>query len=231
MKGTPAGTDVRLINVMADEKVNLGDEVLTSGGDGIYPKGLRIGTVTSVAPGHDVFLDIHLKPAAPLSSLEEVLVITGIVTKEPDTQNLGPVRAIDILTERLPSLPPPKTEAAPGPSGSSTAPPGNMNGNPPATPKKTSPPGATAAGNSPIAPTAGGTTSATPPGGGSAANPASPNGAKPARTAGSVANPGGGSAPANGAPKPSTGAPGTQPKPQKPKPVAPAEAPPPGQGK
>jgi len=118
VKGSPGGTEARLLNVMADEKVNIGDEVITSGGDGIFPKGMHIGWVTSVAPGHDVFLDIHLKPAAPLNRLEEVLVITEMAVREPDTQNLGPIRAIDILAERLPSASAPK----PAPGGSTATP-------------------------------------------------------------------------------------------------------------
>ncbi|HTV66750.1 MAG TPA: hypothetical protein VMD98_14165, partial [Bryocella sp.] len=36
---------------------------------------------------------------------EEVLVVTRITEKMPDTKDLGPLRASDILAERLPSVP------------------------------------------------------------------------------------------------------------------------------
>src|SRR5580704_2381071 len=48
----------------------------TSGGDQIFPKGLPVGTVTKISPGSELFLNIRVRPAADLSRLEEVLVIT-----------------------------------------------------------------------------------------------------------------------------------------------------------
>ena len=82
--------------------------MLTSGGDRIFPKGLPIGVVQQTNPGSDLFLNIRVKPAADLSRLEEVLVVTRIVETTPKTAELpsGPVRAADILAERLPSVPP-----------------------------------------------------------------------------------------------------------------------------
>jgi len=113
VKGTPAG-DVVLNNIMADEKVEVGEVVTTSGGDQIFPKGLTIGTVTAANPGRDIFLNIRIKPAANLNRLEEVLVVTEILTQEPDTRDLGPIRAADILAARLPSVPQPTTPPADG---------------------------------------------------------------------------------------------------------------------
>src|SRR5947207_11276269 len=65
-------------NVMSDEKVDIGDQVLTSGSDRIYPKGLPVGVVTAVNTDSDkpLFLAIAVKPATNLSRLEEVLVVT-----------------------------------------------------------------------------------------------------------------------------------------------------------
>jgi len=53
--------------------------VLTSGGDQIFPRGLPVGTIESIAPDpdHQPYTAIRFKPAANLSQLEEVLVITG----------------------------------------------------------------------------------------------------------------------------------------------------------
>ena len=45
LRGTPAG-EVVLEKVMSDETVPAGEMVLTSGGDGIFPKGLLVGRVT-----------------------------------------------------------------------------------------------------------------------------------------------------------------------------------------
>lgn len=105
-KGAADG-GVKLDYVMADEKVEVGEPIITSGGDRIFPKGLPLGRVASVAPGKNMFLNIRLTPAADLGRLEEVLVITKIVEKAPDTNEAqGPIRAADILAERLPSVPP-----------------------------------------------------------------------------------------------------------------------------
>ncbi len=105
IKGTPNG-ELVLEKMMSDERVEPGDQLLTSGGDQIFPKGLPIGTVKSVSPGRDVFLNIRVKPAAQLSRLEEVLVITQVVERQPTAQEAQPpVRAADILAARLPSVP------------------------------------------------------------------------------------------------------------------------------
>jgi rod shape-determining protein MreC len=116
LKGTPSG-DVMLRYVMSDEKVEVGEQVLTSGGDRIFPKGLPIGTVVSVNPGSDLFLNIRVKPAARLGRVEEVLVITKIDEQQPDLRPEGPQRAADILAARLPSVPvkpPDASTAQPG---------------------------------------------------------------------------------------------------------------------
>jgi rod shape-determining protein MreC len=105
LRGTPLG-EVVLENVMSDEAVQPGERVLTSGGDQIFPKGLAAGTVTKVSPGAELFLNIRVKPAADLSRLEEVLVITQQQEKEPDVAGgAQPMRAADILAQRLPSVP------------------------------------------------------------------------------------------------------------------------------
>ncbi len=115
LRGTANG-EAMLNYVMSDEKVEPGERVLTSGGDRIFPKGLPIGTVMSVAPGNSLFLNIRVKPSAPLDRLEEVLVITRIEEKSPDaSEPNGPVRAIDILAQRLPTVPP-KPDAAATPA-------------------------------------------------------------------------------------------------------------------
>jgi rod shape-determining protein MreC len=103
LRGTASG-EVVLEKVMSDEPVTPGEKVLTSGGDQIFPKGLPVGTVTKVSPGAELFLNIRVKPVADLSRLEEVLVITQQVEKEPVAEGT-PMRAADILAQRLPSVP------------------------------------------------------------------------------------------------------------------------------
>jgi rod shape-determining protein MreC len=99
--------------VMSDEKVEPGEEVITSGGDRIFPKGLPIGKVVAVEPGKDLFLNIRVVPSARLDQVEEVLIVTKITEKMPDSKELGPLRASDILAERLPTVPvKPEVDAA-----------------------------------------------------------------------------------------------------------------------
>ena len=105
LRGTATG-EVAVEKIMSDESVQPGERVLTSGGDQIFPKGLYVGTVTKVARGNDSFLDVRVKPGTSLSKLEEVLVVTQVETRSPvPSDQSRPVRAVDILTQRLPSVP------------------------------------------------------------------------------------------------------------------------------
>ena len=104
VRGTPSG-EVVLEKVMSDETVPAGELVLTSGGDGIFPKGLLVGRVTKVTPGSELFLNIRVRPAADLSKLEEVLVVTKIDERRAEPDQTGAARAVDILAGRLPSVP------------------------------------------------------------------------------------------------------------------------------
>jgi rod shape-determining protein MreC len=53
----------------------VGDVVVTSGIDGIYPKGFIIGRIESVERSGGAYKRITIKPAVDFSSLEEVLVV------------------------------------------------------------------------------------------------------------------------------------------------------------
>jgi len=112
VKGTDAG-ELRLHYLMMDEKVEVGERVLTSGGDRIYPKGLPVGTVTEVRPGSDLFFNIRVRPAAQLNRLEEVLIVTRVAEPAPqaDVAEAPPRRAAEILAQRLPGLPPKAADA------------------------------------------------------------------------------------------------------------------------
>lgn len=103
LKGKASGQLV-LDKIMAEEEVKLGDRVLTSGGDQIFPKGLPVGTVSDIRRGGE-FLQVTIRPAAELNHLEEVLVITQKLEREPAVAAGEQVRAADILAQRLPSVP------------------------------------------------------------------------------------------------------------------------------
>jgi rod shape-determining protein MreC len=56
-------------------EIKVGDQVLSSGLGGIFPKGLVIGSVSKVVKKKQgLFQDIILAPSSDLSNLEEVLV-------------------------------------------------------------------------------------------------------------------------------------------------------------
>jgi rod shape-determining protein MreC len=121
LRGTPAG-EVILEKVMSDETVQPGEKVLTSGGDQIFPKGLPIGTVSKVSAGPEVFLNIRVRPATNLSKLEEVLVITRKEERTAALAETAPARAVDILSQRLPSVPDKPRESAAAAGKATTAP-------------------------------------------------------------------------------------------------------------
>ena len=125
VKGTPLG-ELQINDIMSDEKVDTGEHVITSGGDRIYPKGFSVGTVIAATPDrdNDPFLAIKIKPAADLNRLEEVLVITETSDNSRSASSgPEPMRAADILSQRLPSVP--KVDPnAPKTTGGQTAAPG-----------------------------------------------------------------------------------------------------------
>ena len=65
---------LQLKYVTNDDTVNVGERVVTSGMDRIFPKDLPVGTVAEVKPGNPFRL-IRLRPAANLGRLEEVIVL------------------------------------------------------------------------------------------------------------------------------------------------------------
>ncbi|MFQ5668299.1 MAG: rod shape-determining protein MreC [Candidatus Binatia bacterium] len=56
--------------------VQVGDRVVTSGLDGIYPKGILVGNVMHLTRGNRALLQrAEVKPGVPLDRIEEVLVV------------------------------------------------------------------------------------------------------------------------------------------------------------
>ena len=72
------------------EKITPGEPVVTSGQDGLYPKGIIIGRVAPLPPGQTtVPTVIDIEPAAPLSKLELVGVM--LVSKDQLREQLNEV--------------------------------------------------------------------------------------------------------------------------------------------
>jgi rod shape-determining protein MreC len=64
------------------EQIAVGERVLSSGLDGVYPKGLAIGKVVALQKGKDVFKSIKVAPSVDLIHLEEVLVLLDASKQE-----------------------------------------------------------------------------------------------------------------------------------------------------
>ena len=71
-----SGVDMlRMDFVRATADVKAGDTVVTSGVDGIYPKGFIIGTVEQVENGNGIYKALRVRPSVEFNRLEEVLVV------------------------------------------------------------------------------------------------------------------------------------------------------------
>ncbi len=57
-----------------DEEVKIGDRIVTSGMDRIFPKDLPVGIITQVKPGGQ-YKQIRVRPSANVEKLEEVIVL------------------------------------------------------------------------------------------------------------------------------------------------------------
>jgi rod shape-determining protein MreC len=70
------GADVLRMNYVSGvADIKVGDRVVTSGIDGIYPKGFVIGQIESIQRGSGEFTSIAVKPAVDFAALEAVLVV------------------------------------------------------------------------------------------------------------------------------------------------------------
>jgi rod shape-determining protein MreC len=114
IRGAVSGK-VEITNLTADSRIKPGEHVITSGGDGVFPRGLPVGVIESIAPDpeHQPYTAITIKPAADLARLEEVLVVTGtqatlpaLAQQDADiaAATASARRAADQASERLPSI-------------------------------------------------------------------------------------------------------------------------------
>lgn len=115
LRGTSAG-EIQINNLTPDNRIKPGEQVITSGGDQVFPRGLPVGVIQSVVPDpqHQPYTAITIKPAANLSQLEEVLVITGTSSTLPAQAQADAAqaeataeenkRAAEVLAEKLPNI-------------------------------------------------------------------------------------------------------------------------------
>jgi rod shape-determining protein MreC len=66
---------LRMDFVVATADVKKGDTIVTSGVDGIYPKGFVIGKIDEVNNGNGIYKAIRVRPSVDFNTLEEVLVV------------------------------------------------------------------------------------------------------------------------------------------------------------
>jgi rod shape-determining protein MreC len=87
LRGNGAGQP-QMEDVIRDQRIKSGDNVLTAGGDQIFPRGLPVGVVDKVIndPERDGFIEVVVKPAAHLDQLDEVLVVTSTEPRFPPDQ-------------------------------------------------------------------------------------------------------------------------------------------------
>jgi rod shape-determining protein MreC len=92
--------------VANDDTVNIGQRVVTSGMDRIFPRDLPVGTVAEIKSGNP-FKMIRVRPAANLERLEEVIVLLTL-------------RPLELKKESAPANP--QSSAAPSPTANAAGP-------------------------------------------------------------------------------------------------------------
>ena len=75
--GSGDGSALRMDYVSNLEDVRVGDVVVTSGTDGVYPHGLALGRVTVVERGAGLYRSIGVEPAIEFDRVEHVLIVTN----------------------------------------------------------------------------------------------------------------------------------------------------------
>jgi len=75
LKGT-GGAELEMAFIDDDNDIKQGDDLITSGQDQIYPKGLPLGVVLSVGPKLGNFKVVRIRPSVNFGRLEEVLCMT-----------------------------------------------------------------------------------------------------------------------------------------------------------
>jgi rod shape-determining protein MreC len=85
--GTEGDPPLRMDLVSNLSELRAGENVVTSGVDGIYPRGYLIGWVDRSDRGSGLYRNVMVRPAVDFSSLEEVLVV--LVPPRPAVRDEG----------------------------------------------------------------------------------------------------------------------------------------------
>lgn len=64
---------LELIPLQSDLEV--GDRIVTAGIDGVYPRGLPVGVVSSVEPGRELFYEVEVAPAVDFGTVDHVYIL------------------------------------------------------------------------------------------------------------------------------------------------------------
>jgi rod shape-determining protein MreC len=76
IKGAGRGNlELDYVSLQADVKV--GDAVATAGIDGIYPRGIPVGTIAAAVPGNELFYEIRVIPKVDFGRLDQVYILKG----------------------------------------------------------------------------------------------------------------------------------------------------------
>ena len=76
VRGTGDGITLQSRDLPYSDKISVGEKVVTSGLDGIYPKGIPVGTVVGVKPGTaGTYVDVTIEAPKSISTSEYVLVM------------------------------------------------------------------------------------------------------------------------------------------------------------
>jgi rod shape-determining protein MreC len=89
------GTSLRLDHVPGTADIKVGDRVVTSGIEGIYPKGFEIGQIESIERRAGEFSAVIIRPAVEFSALEAVLVVLTPPVTESDRDSSPDPRSGD----------------------------------------------------------------------------------------------------------------------------------------
>jgi rod shape-determining protein MreC len=70
------GEELEFVFMVRGDDVQVGDEVITAGVGGVYPKGIRVGTIVSVkAEREELLHTARVRPAVDFGRLEQVFVV------------------------------------------------------------------------------------------------------------------------------------------------------------
>jgi rod shape-determining protein MreC len=84
------GLELDYVPLQAD--IRVGDRIVTAGIDGVYPRGIPVGTVVSVEPGGQLFHKIALAPAVDFGALDQVYLLDHEPVPDPIKEALPGVR-------------------------------------------------------------------------------------------------------------------------------------------